>query len=154
MRARIAATLVILLVAAGCVGSSESAEVDASGDEQASLPAPIHDERSVEASANPLAAADREQGCASDAATCVSYPFQVREDARVQANLDWSEQTNDFDMHIVGPEGEQVASSSTGPLATSERLDAELAPGSYELVVVAWIAAEDTYALEAHFGYA
>jgi hypothetical protein len=144
----------VLLVApiAGCVGGGEES-VDAASDPEASLPDSVHDERRVEAAASP-AGGDRDQRCEAEASSCFSYPFTVAMDARVQAQLDWENATNDLDLHVFGPEGEPVASASTGPLDKRETLDAALEPGDYELVVVAWLATSDTYRLEAHFGYA
>lgn len=142
----------LLLVSAGCLGGQGDADLEDTGGEASELPAPMHEERHVEAGASPVGSA---QGapCQTQASTCYPYPFDLGADARVQAHLDWTNRTNDFDLHVVDAGGQQVASSNAGPVGTSERIDAELDPGSYELVVVAWIVTSDTYRLEAHFGY-
>lgn len=142
-----------LIATAGCLGSSEPSSLDDTGGETSALPAPVHDQRRVEAGASPVDST-QDSSCENEASTCYRYPFEVGTDARVQAHLDWTNRTNDFDLHVVDPEGQRVASASTGPLDTSEELDADLSPGSYELVVVAWLVSSDTYTLEAHFGYA
>jgi len=144
---------VLLLASAGCVGGSHEADVETTGDASAALPGPIADEQHVEVGADPLDSA-QQGGCEENASACYAYPFQVGEDARVQAHLDWANATNDFDLHVVDGDDERVASSSDGPLETEESIDAEVPAGSYELVVVAWIASSETFALEAHFGYA
>jgi hypothetical protein len=142
----------LLVASAGCVGGEDGSSMGTTGGEKAPLPSPVHDERHVETGANPVGSA-QEQSCQAEGSSCYRYPFQVDTDARVQANLDWANATNDFDLHVLDGEGQQVASATTGPLDTRESLDAALAPGGYELVVVAWLATSDTYALEAHFGY-
>lgn len=152
MRGRALIAFAVLMASAGCVGGSQSSSLDDTGGEASALPGAIHDERYVETGASPLDSA-QEGACEDEASSCYPYPFTVAAEARVQANLDWSNATNDFDLHVVDPDGERVASSASGPLDTSERIDAAIDAGSYELVVVAWIASSDTYSLEAHFGY-
>lgn len=143
---------VALVASVGCVGGDGDA-VEDTGGEQAALPGTMQDERHVEASASPTDST-QDKACEDEVSTCFRYPFDVGTDARVQAHLDWANATNDFDLHVVTPGGERVASSTAGPLETSEMIDAEIPEGSYEIVVVAWIVSEDTYNLEAHFGYA
>lgn len=152
MRRRAWFVFALLVASAGCVGGEETS-VDTTGGETASLPGPVHDERQVDAGANPIGST-ADQPCEDESSSCYRYPFEVGTDARVQAELDWANATNDFDLYVLDPSGEQVASANTGPLDTRETLDASLAAGSYELVVVPWLVSSDTYRLEAHFGYA
>lgn len=154
MRAWAAAILSLVLLFTGCVGTDdgESVSANGTGDAEAPLPAPIRDEQRVQMGTSPVGTAQG-QPCQTDASSCYRYPFQVDETAQVQARLDWTNATNDFDLHVVDPEGEVVASSNAGGPGTREAIDTRLQPGAYELVVVAWLVPEDTYALEAHFGY-
>lgn len=152
MRPRTWVLVAVLAVSAGCVGSSGGDAVEDTGGQTAPLPAAITDERYVEIGVSPLDSASQE-ACQGEASECYRYPFDVATDARIQAHLDWANATNDFDLHVVNADGERVISSATGPADTGETIDAEIAAGSYDLVVVAYIASSDTYTLEAHFGY-
>lgn len=155
MRRLAGLALALCLVSAGCLGvggDDEPEGADATGGAQAALPAPIHDERNVEMKASPLGTAQG-QPCETDASSCYRYGFDLAEDGRVQARLDWTNATNDFDLHVVDDGGQRVASSNTGPPGTQETIDATLEPGTYRLVVVAWAVQQDTYVLDAQFGY-
>lgn len=154
MGRRFAVVLVLALATAGCVGSQGDNEEEAAttGGASATFPSPVYDQRHVDLGAAPIGSAAGTP-CQTEASTCFSYPFDAGTDTMMQARLDWTDETNDFDLHVFSSESELVASSSEAPPGTTERLDAELAPGSYELVVAAWAVQEDTYTLEAQFGY-
>lgn len=153
MEARTAIALVACLATAGCLGLGESTgEPSTTADQQAPLPAAIHDERRVERAASP-AGSTQGAPCQTEASTCFSYPFHADRAVQLQARLDWGNATNDFDLHVVNASGERVASSNHGPPGTREELDTRLDAGGHELVVVAWAVQEDTYDLDAQFGY-
>lgn len=152
MRNRLWLLAALALLTVGCVGSQET-PVASTGGEQAQLPGPVYDEQQVEAGASAVGSVVDEP-CQDESSSCYRYPFTTGTDTRAQIHLDWADTTNDFDLYILGADGDEVATSSTGPLDTGETLDVELEPGSYEIVVVPWLTTSETYTLEAHFGYA
>lgn len=154
MRARLVLLVAVSLLSAGCMGSSgdESPSANSTGDQDAPLPGPIHDEKRVSMAVAPLGST-QDEPCQTEASSCYKYSFHTGQDARLQARLDWANATNDFDLHVVDQEGEMVASSNQGVPGTQETIDTEIEAGSYELVVVAWAVQEDTYNLDAQFGY-
>lgn len=148
-----ALTVALLVVSAGCLGTGdEDSSADSTGDAEASLPAPIYDQRTVEMETSPLGSSQG-QPCQTEASNCYRYSFETGTETRVQARLDWSNATNDFDLHVANADGETVASSNSGGASTQESIDTTIGAGSYELVVVAWLVPQDTYQLEAQFGY-
>lgn len=150
-----AVTAALLVVSAGCLGvgdDEEESSADATGDAEASLPSPIYDQRTVRMETSPLGTSQGEP-CQTEASNCYRYAFQASTETQIQARLDWSNATNDFDLHVMNTDGETVASSNNGGASTQERIDTTLEPGSYELIVVAWLVPQDTYQLEAQFGY-
>lgn len=150
-------------LAAGCIGGNDDgAAPDDGGNESAdddgmatAYPAPINDTKQVTGSADPGNLAPGGQPCATPSSKCFRYPFQMNATGNVTAKLTWGVAASDFDLYVFA-EGKPHADSPSpsNPPGTSESLTLELEPGEYELVVVAWGVAQDTYKVEATFGAA
>lgn len=115
------------------------------------LPAPISDSRQVVGGADPLNTAGQPQ-CSTPQAQCVRYPFQLNATATVTATLTWTVPANDFDLAIF-QDGASVTAGEGGsqPPGTEESIETELEAGSYEVVVIPWSVAQDTYTLDVTF---
>lgn len=139
------ACLLLAAPLAGCLG-------DDGADPQASAqPSEIHDERSLDVAAD-LQGQVRAEPCQAETARCFVYTFDAPAATPVNAELVWTNPANDLDLYLY-PYAEDQASAqaaSPGP-STSETLDTDLEPGTYRLVVVANLAAQDTYNLDVVF---
>lgn len=141
---------------AGCLGGeapppqeTNSTTPDA---EMAALPAPIEDSREVTGGGDPGNLATGEV-CSAPTANCQRYPFTLNRTANVTGDLSWTLPASDFDFYVF-QDGAQVISgasdASSGP-GTSEHLEGEIEAGEYEIVVVPWGVARDTYTLTVSF---
>lgn len=152
------ASLAAILLLAGCLTP------DATPDEtnttapttpglSAALPAPIEDSKEVSGSGDPLNLVPGTPPCSSPSAQCFPYPFELNATATITADLSWTAPASDFDFYVL-QDGAIVlngASDVTAGPGTSEHIEGELEPGAYELTVVAWSVARDTYTLSATF---
>lgn len=131
------------------IGGNQTAEGNMTGD----YPAPISASEQVTGSADPGNLAPGGQPCTTPSSKCYRYPFQMNRSGDVHAELSWTVPASDFDLYVFTagaphPDSPAVAS----PPGTSETIDMTLETGEYELVVVAWGVAQDTFTLEATFG--
>jgi hypothetical protein len=93
--------------------------------------------------------------------TCDSYTLNVNVPATfysanpnysVQVGINWSSNTNDFDLYVHDSSGNVVCSSGQG-MTTSESADCgQLASGTYTVQVVAFATANATYSGSASLG--
>ena len=148
------------LALAGCMGGGDDGgstdirdnSTGGSGNVTGGLPAPISDSKQVTGSADPGTLAPGGVPCATPSSQCFRYPFQLNSTANVTAALSWTVPASDFDLYVFqdgAPHPDSPAVSN--PPGTSETVKLTLEPGEYEVVVVAWGVAQDTYTLEATF---
>ena len=142
-----------LLLTAGCLGDGSDANGNAGRNDgpPPPLPAPIEASEEVVGGLDPFNAVEGAP-CTQEASGCTNYPFTLLTPAMFNAELSWTLDANDFDLYLYRGD-EQVALSAGQPPAVSESISGELAPGEYELVVVAWFVTSDTYTLTATFAY-
>ena len=114
------------------------------------LPAPIRKTGSTQAATDPLNLA-QQPPCSSPSQECDRTPFTVNATAQVQARLTWGNQANDYDLYVMDMQDTIVLLSGQGPPGTEEAIDGELEPGEYQLVVVPWLVANDSWSVEATF---
>lgn len=152
------AMLALTLPLAGCLGDDEEPDEEPSDDTGTGteptppLPEDIEASEMVVASADPLNAVGMGI-CSSPAGQCFRYPFSTEAEVSLDALVEWTVDANDFDLYLVEGE-EQVAVSGQQPPGTSEGFTVTVAPGSYELVVVAWAVTQDTFTLTGTFSSA
>ncbi|HUR70177.1 MAG TPA: hypothetical protein VM370_13115 [Candidatus Thermoplasmatota archaeon] len=122
----------------------------------ATLPPPIEDSKQVSGSADPASFVPGQAPCSTPSSQCFPYPFTLNGTATLDASVSWTVPATDFDLHVF-QDGAAITTtegaSPPGP-GTSEAFTLELEPGDYELVVVAWAVAQDTYTLAASFSAA
>lgn len=151
--------ILLALAFAGCVNtpsdaSDDTNQTDPDAPDMAALPAPIEASEQVSGSADPLNFAGQSP-CASPTAQCHRYPFELNTTALMSATLTWTVPASDFDLYVfqdgapidVGGQG----ASPPGPPNPTETIEQELDEGAYELVVVPWSVAQDTFTLSATF---
>lgn len=159
-RIALALSLIAALALSGCVSIGENksdtnkdmgklAPVEAKP-APAPLPKPIKDSKMVPAGTDVFNQAMMD-ACSQPVSGCYKYPFKLDRTATVHAKLAWTIPANDFDLYIFHGSVQGEASGGSAP-GTSEELDAELDAGDYSVVVVAWLAAADTYTIDATFG--
>ena len=149
------------LVLAGCASAPTdgTTTTDATTTPPRTLPAAIHDTKSVTGA---FAGGNVATGglCEPEqTAQCVRYPFTANNTVAVTAKLTWTVPGNDFDLYLM--QGDTIVSNDGinnlppgGPgdlTATAQTLNAEVEAGTYELLVVAWFSGQDTYTLDAQF---
>ena len=152
--------LLLTLALAGCVNTPTDTSDDANQTQPTSpgmtaLPAPIEASEQVTGSADPLNFAQMPP-CSSPTAQCFPYPFDLNGTATITASLAWTVPASDFDLYIFQDGapidvGGQGASPPQSAGTTEEAIEQELDEGAYELVVVAWSVAQDTFTLSATF---
>ena len=131
------------------IGGNETTE----GNMTAGYPAPISDSKQVTGSADPGNLAPQGQPCTTPSSQCFRYPFEMNMSGDVHAALSWTVPASDFDLYVFADGAPHPDSPDvSNPPGTSETIDTTLEPGAYEIVVVAWGVAQDTYTLEATFG--
>lgn len=144
-RARLAILLVGVAVLAGC---SEAA--DRAGEQPgslASLPPPIHDERSVTAAAG---AAEGPGAECSDVRPCFDHPFTLSRAALLQATASRTGDANGIALEVLA--GETQAAFASVPLGTpTVALEVALDAGAYVLRVHAFRMVNGRYVLDATF---
>lgn len=152
--------VVLLVVLAGCLtpdapADDASATAPTAPGVAAVLPAPIEDSKEVTGSADPMNFPTG-QVCQTPSAQCFPYPFTLNATATITADLSWTLPASDFDFYVMsgGTPIVNGASDVTAGPSTSEHLGGELEPGDYELTVVAWSVARDTYTVSATFAAA
>ncbi|HWH07924.1 MAG TPA: hypothetical protein VNX21_01910 [Candidatus Thermoplasmatota archaeon] len=152
--------LALALALAGCMGGGDGGtSTDIGGNETTddgmgtAYPAPINASEQVTGSADPGNLAPGGAPCATPSSKCYRYPFQMNATGQVDAKLSWNVPASDFDLYVF-MEGQPHPDSPTvqNPPGTSENVKMTLEPGAYEVVVVAWGVAQDTFKLEATFG--
>lgn len=140
---------------AGCFGGDPAPEAGegTAAEETATapvLPENFTREESVVA-ATPLSGLISTTSCGDVASgTCYRYAVNLEDPARMTATLSWETPTNDFDL-ILLQDGAVLERSDMDPPGTKETLMAALEPGTYDLMVVAYIVSVDTFHLEAVF---
>lgn len=154
----LAVLLTLALPLAGCVSAPEDTEAAATDDTMTDmtvdhvLPEPIEASETVAGSADPLNFAGMPV-CATPSAQCFRYPFTLTNSTGLAAELSWEIPASDFDLYVF-LDGAPVEMDGQTPPGTSEMLDVVLPAGDYELVVVAWAVARDTFTLNAQFSAA
>lgn len=153
------AAVILSVVISGCLGGPAAEPVDSASaavpaaPELPPLPDPILDTKRVQAGLDPFNLAQRGI-CSQEVSTCFRYPFLLERPALVLGDLAWGLEANDFDFYIVDEQGEQAANGAndvTGGPTILESFGVDLKPGTYEVVVVAWLVAEDAYSLRVTF---
>lgn len=148
------------LALAGCMGGGDGGgstdirdnSTGGGGNMTGDLPAPINDTKQVTGSADPGNLAPGGQPCTTPSSKCYRYPFQLNSTASITASLTWTVAASDFDLYVFTEGAPHPDSPAVGnPPGTSETVEMELEPGEYEVVVVAWGVAQDTYTLSATF---
>lgn len=161
-QAQLSLLVTAALALAGCMGGgggggSTDIRGNSTGDGNmtAGLPAPINDTKQVTGSADPGNLAPGGQPCSTPSSKCYRYPFQLNLTADITAELTWGVAASDFDLYVFQDGQPHPDSPSPGaPPGTSETVELTLDPGEYEVVVVAWGVAQDTYTLQATFAAA
>lgn len=170
MRTLLILGLFTLAVFSGCADKAPAAEAPANPVAVATappLPAAIYDNQTVMASADPLNLLDVVPVgplgglCSTPDSFCMRYPFSVgmNQTVNLTAELVWETVGNDFDMYLV--QGETVVSNdginnlgSTNPAdytATSQTMHFPTPEGDYEVLIVGWLAVQDSYSLVVEF---
>lgn len=156
---RILLILAALALAAGCVTPDTTPTTPTNGTtntttDMAALPPPINDTKEVQGAADPGNIVTGAP-CQTPNSQCFKYPFELNGSAHMAATLTWGQPASDFDLYVFQDGKDMNAGGasdvSTGP-GTSEKIDIDLEAGSYELIVVAWAVAQDTYKVSATFG--
>ena len=114
------------------------------------LPEPIEDTQMVVGSLDPLNYVG-EPICSAPSAQCFRYPFTLAGDAKVAADLAWGIPANDFDLYLHKAGGTEVAVSGAAAPGTSEAIAETSGAGDYEVIVVAWGVAQDTFTVKIDF---
>lgn len=150
--------LAALVALAGCLGSDDGDADDdvpddvPTNDDRQPLPEPIEASELV-VGGQDLTSPTLMGPCENEASSCYAYPFEALGDVLVDASLTWSLDNNDFDLYLF-EDGSEVASATNPAPQTSEVLSAAVDPGSYEVVVVAWLVGQDTFELSVTFDHA
>lgn len=157
------AVALVSVALAGCLGGDEPTPLDVAptpveaAPDLAPLPDEIHDEKAVPAGVDPFNFAMMDI-CSQSVSTCFRYPFELAEGnnstfapVRVEASLAWMTPANDFDLYLFR-DGAQVTSDGATPPGNSEAISHDIEePGAYEVIVVAWAVAVDTFTLDVTF---
>ena len=159
MRSHALLLAALLAFSSGCLSGEDDAPAPA-GDQpaaqpmNATLPAEIHATETVTGSLDPLNLATQEV-CTAPSAQCFTYPFTIEGNGSVEAtaHLAWDLPANDFDLYVY--EGETLvlngASDVTAGPGNVEHVEGDLSSGDYEVIVVAWGVAQDTFVLDVTF---
>lgn len=152
--------LIACLLAAGlsgCLDESSSGDgADDGGDDgmEAAVAKPddFEDSQMVSGGLDPLNSVDG-QICQTPPDPCIRYPFTVapgNSSFQMTAVLTWGIDANDFDLYLYKG-GEESTSAGDPPPETEERITATVGPGDYEVIVVPWSVASDTFTLSVTF---
>lgn len=147
--------IAIALAFAGCMGPGGDAGNDTNetpdvGEAPSGLPAPIEASEEVSGGADPTNFVTGEV-CAGPAANCQRYPFELNTTATIVADLSWTVPANDFDLYLFLDGAQTETFSGNQPPGTTEGFEADIEPGSYEVVVVPWAVSQDTFTLSVTF---
>lgn len=151
----LALLLALAVPLAGCLNAPDDTETAATDEVitdaaiDVPVPEPIEDTQTVIGSLDPLNFAGQPV-CSTPNAACERYPFTLENTTKMMAELTWGISASDFDLYVF-QNGEPVEQDGGVPPSTRESLDVSLPAGEYEIVVVAWAVAQDTYTLKATF---
>lgn len=153
--------LLLALLLSGCAtpnAPTDAASRPGPGDPGAdpgstpTLPEPIEASETVVGSADPLIFVG-DTPCTTPNAGCRLYPFTVAAPARAAAELTWTNPASDFDLYVL-LDGQPVSMQGTNVVPgphTSATVVEDLGPGEYEVAVVPFAVAQDTFSLVAGF---